>query len=327
MPSEVLKLNLSNIDDPAEHELQIKLFSAAINPSYLLTIRGKYGKLPEKFPAIPGTEASGIVNKCSRAVSNFSEGDRITFIPGKMQEQGTWQQYININSEYVFKTPDFISDLDSGCMWINGLTAYVVLKKIFQLSSDEVILITAADSQLSKLMALFSEAIGALTIGINRRENPSLNQYDFLITITDDMVFNSQNLSQTLMSKIKSFTKKNIKYIFDTVGGPLASPLFNIISEDGIYIISGFLSGKPVKIFSNIIFKQFSVAGFWISKWLEMTPLNEIKETINEIISLYQENNFPSFADKYFDIENYQEAFKYLKEGNRKGKVSFRLNP
>jgi trans-2-enoyl-CoA reductase len=66
-PEEVLQLIEEKIGEPEEGEVMLWLKYASINPAHLLTIRGFYGKL-QILPAVPGTEASGIVELVGRTV-------------------------------------------------------------------------------------------------------------------------------------------------------------------------------------------------------------------------------------------------------------------
>jgi hypothetical protein len=59
--------------------------------------------------------------------------------------------------------------------------------------------------------------------------------------------------------------------------------LIKKLNLNGRYLNCGFLSGKALKIFTNIIFLSSTIKGFWITEWLSKNDRDTILEKINEI--------------------------------------------
>src|SRR5258706_3236908 len=59
-PAEVLQLRDVPVPQPGFRQVRVRMLAAPINPSDLLTIEGRYGRLPE-LPATPGYEGVGVV--------------------------------------------------------------------------------------------------------------------------------------------------------------------------------------------------------------------------------------------------------------------------
>ena len=91
-PIEVLRLEDLPTPEPSADEVLVRLTARSVNPSDLYTIMGVYGVLPS-LPAVPGNEASGVVERAGANVTAFKPGDRVTLLLGAVGMEGTWREY------------------------------------------------------------------------------------------------------------------------------------------------------------------------------------------------------------------------------------------
>ncbi|TFK82276.1 GroES-like protein [Polyporus arcularius HHB13444] len=103
-----LKLGEAPIYTPGPKEVLVKVISTALNP-----VDWKihtYGLFVEKFPAILGSDISGVVEQIGAEVTKFAKGDRVLF-QGWFSDtkHAGFQQYTLVDAELAAKIPDNIS--------------------------------------------------------------------------------------------------------------------------------------------------------------------------------------------------------------------------
>src|SRR3546814_12743825 len=76
---EVLKIETLDLPDPAEGEVQIRHTAIGLN---FQDIYARSGQYPMPTPSGLGTEAVGIVEAVGPGVSEFTVGDRVSYVSG-----------------------------------------------------------------------------------------------------------------------------------------------------------------------------------------------------------------------------------------------------
>src|SRR5258705_10752372 len=74
-PEDVVHLGEAKIPEAAKGELRIKLLKSPIHNHDLAIIRGSHGYKPE-LPAVPGSEALGLVDAIGQGVEGFKGGQK-----------------------------------------------------------------------------------------------------------------------------------------------------------------------------------------------------------------------------------------------------------
>jgi NADPH:quinone reductase-like Zn-dependent oxidoreductase len=76
----IYRLKESQLGDPSDKQVLVKMLAAPINPADINLIEGTYG-VRATLPAIGGSEGVGIVEKAGSAVKGLKVGDHV--IPSK----------------------------------------------------------------------------------------------------------------------------------------------------------------------------------------------------------------------------------------------------
>lgn len=104
----------------------IKITATAINPiDWKLR---DWGILLDTYPAILGSDASGIVHSTAPDVTNLASGDRVFFqgIPGTY-DSSTFQQYCIMPQELLAHTPSGVSDEQAAGVWLTTIAALTAI--------------------------------------------------------------------------------------------------------------------------------------------------------------------------------------------------------
>ncbi|EMD60598.1 hypothetical protein GGP41_000910 [Bipolaris sorokiniana] len=108
-PKAQLAIAQRSLSDLKPNEVGIKITATAINPvDYKIR---DYAVFIQKYPAVLGSDAAGVVAAVGSEVKDLQIGERVFFqgIIGNY-ESSTFQQYCKMPAELLSKTPDNISD-------------------------------------------------------------------------------------------------------------------------------------------------------------------------------------------------------------------------
>src|SRR5262249_61149593 len=99
-------------------------------------------------PAVRAKGAGGVVLGPGDGVQGWKEGDRPTLPLGATGGRGTGMDEVVAPAEKLVHTPPQLSDAQAGALWVNYLTVWVMLEEVLRLKAGDVLVQTAAGSQL-----------------------------------------------------------------------------------------------------------------------------------------------------------------------------------
>src|SRR5437764_12987532 len=173
---EVLKWEDVELEPPAAGEARIRQTAIAVNFSDVNVRRGGfYLAKPLKFPVILGNEAAGIVESVGPNVTGVRPGDRVGYAGsgGPFYENtGAYAEARNLPASCLIKLPDPISEKQAAAVLLKGLTASMIMNRIFRPKKGDTILIHGAASGVGLLLCEWSKHLGETVLGrVGSREN------------------------------------------------------------------------------------------------------------------------------------------------------------
>ena len=155
---EVLKWEEVKVGDPGPG--QVRLRQEAVGLNYI-DIYHRTGLYPQPLPFIPGVEGAGVVEAVGADVTGLKAGDRVAYsgpIGGYAEER-------LIPADKLVKLPDSISTEQAGAMLLQGMTAHMLLRSVYQVKDGDTILIHAAAGGVGLIVCQWAKALGATVIG------------------------------------------------------------------------------------------------------------------------------------------------------------------
>ncbi|MFT4202547.1 MAG: zinc-dependent alcohol dehydrogenase family protein [Chitinophagaceae bacterium] len=300
--TEKLQLDRIEIENPLENEVQINILARPINPSDEMFIQGNYRQKPD-FPQIAGLEAAGIVAKVGKNIDGKLIGQHVAF-----RAKGTWTEKINLPEKSFRFVPKEVPFEVACQLSLNVFTAYALIERS-ELTHGQWLLLTAANSSLSKQIIQLAKAKGINVIAVIR------NAYykDELFQLGADQVLNSAD--PDLERQILDIAPIGVNAILDAVGGVLGSIISRVAAPFGKIIVYGRLDSHDTPFsYGTIIYKNLNIAGFGIDSWMVSKNERDLDVIWEQLMSSVVNNNLHLGYEKKFSLIDFKEAILFYKE-------------
>lgn len=150
--------------EPGPGEVLVRIRVAAINPIDTY-IRGGVIPFPVKFPYVPGCDLAGVVEAVGPEVTRFQVGDRVWGSnQGLFGRQGSLAEYAAVHEDWIYPTPESMSDEEAAAGALTGITAHLGLFLHAGLKSGEVVFVNGGTGGVGSLVVQFAKAAGATVI-------------------------------------------------------------------------------------------------------------------------------------------------------------------
>jgi NADPH2:quinone reductase len=233
---------------PAAGQVRVRHTAIALNFSDVNVRRGGfYITPPSAFPLILGNEAAGVVASVGAGVTEVKPGDRVAYVGvgGPFYENtGSYAEERNVPASCLIKLPDGISERQAAALLLKGLTASLVINRIYKPKKDDTILIHAAASGVGLLLCQWSKHLGATVLGtVGNADKAKLvheNGCDHAILYRET----------DFVPAVKKIVPKGVHAVFDGVGKDTFIPSFDCTRPFGMLVNYGNASGHvpPVDI-------------------------------------------------------------------------------
>ena len=300
--------NVDFSDSISDTQILIEIILFPINPADILLVEGHYANMP-KLPSKLGAECIASVIKVGSKISKFKVGDLVLPL-----SRNNWVQRKKVNEDELIKLSINTNILQSSMLKINPATAYLMLNNYTSLKQGDYIIQNAANSGVGYYVIQLCKYYKINTINIVRRKE----LHNQLLKIGADEVFTYDDLN-ILIEKLKS---KNIKLFLDAVGGKGVEQIAFLLANNASIINYGLLSNESIKISSHeLIFRNLSIKGFWLSKWLEKMPVREKVNLYKHLEELINQKKLYTKIQKIYDIRDISDALRTSKQNSRNGKI------
>jgi len=149
---------------PRGAEVLVKVGAVAVNPIDTY-IRGGLIKLNLHRPFIIGCDLAGVVEAVGPDARRFKPGDRVWGSnQGLLGRQGTFAEYVAVDQQWLYPTPDNVSDRDAAATSLVGITSHLGLVRDAQLKAGETIFVRGGTGGVGSCVVQMAKALGARVI-------------------------------------------------------------------------------------------------------------------------------------------------------------------
>ena len=240
---EALKWEEVEVGDPGSGQVRIRQEAAGLN---FIDIYHRTGLYPQPLPFTPGVEGAGVVDAIGRDVTTLKIGDRVAY-GGPV---GGYAEVRLIDAAKVVKLPDDISSEQAAAAMLQGMTAEMLLRRVYPLKAGETILVHAAAGGVGLILCQWAKALGATVIGTvgsdEKAELVRTHGCDHPIVYT----------RQDFVAEVARITGgAKVAVVYDGVGKDTFMRSLDCLKRRGMMVSFGNASG-PVDPFPTLLLAQ-----------------------------------------------------------------------
>ena len=157
---EVLQVEEITVPQPVAGEVQVQQSVIGVNFVDIYYRSGLY-PLPCE-PAVLGFEGAGRVVAVGPGVCSLQVGDRVAYAGMPL---GAYAAVRNLPERRLVKLPDAVSDRVGGSSMLRGITAHMLLHKVYAVRAGDWVLVHAAAGGLGQILVRWAKHLGAHVIG------------------------------------------------------------------------------------------------------------------------------------------------------------------
>ncbi len=297
--------------EPAAGQALIEVLAAPINPSDVLTLTGLYGMLPP-LPAVGGNEGVGKVIALGPDTHGPAIGQTVLLPVGS----GTWATHVLADAKALMPLPNDADPLQLAMMTVNPPTASLMLSEFVHLEAGEWVIQNAANSGVGTYLIQIAKARGLKTVNIVRRESALAG---VLETGGDVALVDGPGLAKRVREATGG---ANIRLGIDAVGGASTDNLASSLSEGGVLVNYGMMSGEPCQVSpASFVFRNVTLRGFWLAFWFRNASRVRQAEVFGEIAQRIAAGELKTRVHATFPVEKIKEAVALAAAGERDGKI------
>ncbi|HEY4198987.1 MAG TPA: zinc-binding dehydrogenase [Devosiaceae bacterium] len=312
-PAQVLKLAERPKPEPGPGEVRVRMVMSAIHNHDLMIIAGQYGMKPE-LPAVPGTEAVGVVDALGAGVTALKVGQRVCGGGSAM-----WAEYFVAGAASLIALPDAVPD-ETACQLIAMPISAFRLVEELEVKAGDWIIQNAANGAVGKMLAGFAAERGINVVNLVRRDAA-------IAELQEVGIGNAISTEQDgWEERIRDLTKgAPIVRGLDSIGGDGPDALLSVMADESVLYFFGALSGRKLRITpANVLFKRATIKGFWAAKPSTLVSPQAIGAMIGELVRRAASGQLRLPVAEVFPLAQAAAAAGASDEPGRRGKIALR---
>lgn len=240
---DVLSYEEVEVGDPGPG--QVRLRQQAIGLNYI-DVYHRTGLYPQPLPFTPGVEGAGVVDAVGPDVTTLRAEDRVAYA-GPI---GGYAEQRLIDADRLVKLPDDITFDQAAAMMLQGLTAHMLLRSVYEVKAGDTILIHAAAGGVGLIACQWANALGATVIGtVGSDEKAELARAH---GCHHPIVYTRQDFP----AEVERITEgRKLPVVYDSVGRDTFMKSLDCLRPRGLMVSFGNASG-PVDPFPPAVLAQ-----------------------------------------------------------------------
>jgi NADPH:quinone reductase len=281
---DVMKWEDIGLPAPGAGEVRVRHGAIALNFSDVNVRRGGfYLTPPSAFPLILGNEAAGVVVAVGAGVINVQTGDRVAYVGvgGPFYENtGSYAEERNVPASCLITLPDGVSEHQAAALLLKGLTASLVINRIFKPKAGDTILVHAAASGVGLLLCQWAKHLGATVLG-------TVGSADKAKLVLENGCDHAILYRETdFVAAVKKIVAKGVHAVFDGVGKDTFIPSFDCTRPFGMLVNYGNASGHVPEFDLLLLAKKGSLSVCRPAYSTHVADTNDYRAACDELFDL-----------------------------------------
>lgn len=302
---DVLQIREVALPVPGPGQVRVAIYAAGTNPVDTGARRGSPWS-GVRAPAIPGCDASGIIDAVGPGVSQFTPGEEVYYMVDVLNNQrGTYAEYQVVDASIVACKPHTLSHVEAAAIPLAAGTAYETIIRRLALTQGEWVLIYGAAGGVGAFALQFAAAQGAQVIAVARAHHHNLLQ-ELGATVCLDYT------TQDILREAEARAGRKLDALVDLVGGEVLSQSLGIVRPYGrVASIVGLQGDLNLLLDLNLTFHGILVH-----------PDQRRLEIFHELLSA---GALRPIIDQVLPLKEAAQAHRRLETGHGQGKVVLKV--
>ncbi|WP_027500578.1 quinone oxidoreductase family protein [Rhodococcus sp. UNC363MFTsu5.1] len=229
---EVLRWESVEVGDPGPGEVRVRHGAVGLNfaDTYFRT-----GMYPAPLPAGMGVEGAGVVEAVGAGVTDFREGDRVTYTGSPL---GAYSTERVMPAEHLIALPDAIEFETAAAMTMRGLTTSYLLRRIHPLEAGDTVLLHAAAGGVGLIFCQWAKLLGVNVIGtVSTDEKAAVARAHGCGEV---IVYTRENVAE----RVRELTGgAGVPVVYDSIGASTFQTSIDSLARRGLLVAFGTASG------------------------------------------------------------------------------------
>jgi NADPH:quinone reductase len=224
---------------PAAGEVRIRQTAIGVN---FVDIYQRSGLYPMPPANIPGVEGVGVVAGVGTDVTSLAVGDRIAYAGAPV---GAYASERNLSAWRAVKLPSALADEVVASSFVKGITAHMLLHRVYPVGSATTLLVHSAAGGLGQLLTRWASHLGAnviATVGSEAKAGIARRAGAKHVIVGRDADF------ARIVGELTD--KRGVDVAYDGVGGATLAKTFGCVRPFGVVASIGQAAGPipPVDV-------------------------------------------------------------------------------
>jgi NADPH:quinone reductase len=156
---------------PAGSQVLVRVGAASVNPIDTYVRSGLAAPPNMPFPFVIGSDLAGVVEAVGPEAKRFKAGDRVWGAnQGILGRQGTFSELAAVEEQWLYATPENVSDEQAAALALVGITAHLGLVEHAKLQPGETIFVNGGSGGVGSTVIQMARALGATVIAATSGE-------------------------------------------------------------------------------------------------------------------------------------------------------------
>lgn len=238
----------------------VRVKAVSVNPidTYLRAGAG-YWELPQ--PYILGSDLAGVVQRVGSDVVSLKPGDRVWGSnQGLLGRQGTFAELCAVDQDWLYPTPEGVSDEAVAACALVGITAHLGLFQHARLQAGETVLVQGGSGGVGSMVLQLAKAAGARVLATGGSDDKVKTCRE----LGADLAVNYR--TENVADAVERFSPHAIDVFWETSREPDLEAIVPLLAERGRIVLMAGRDARPAFPVGPFYVKGCSLHGFVMFK-------------------------------------------------------------
>jgi NADPH2:quinone reductase len=261
-------------------------------------------------------EVVGRISEVADDVSGYSLGDRVFANVGL----GGYSSEVVVSAQRALRLPEAMTDGQAATFMQSYLTAWFALVERARVEPGNWLAVLGAGGGVGLAAVDVGRALGLQVIGVASSEDKRQAALARGAIEVIDAMMDANDIKE----EIKRISGGGVHYLYDPVGGQLGETCLRTLTDDGQYLVIGFVAGIPQLPANQILLRNRRITGVDWGGWAGRNPQKN-DALLAEVLSRIERGELSPIEPTSYPLDQATQALTDLLDRKIPGKVV--LNP